>query len=118
MEPQYGVVKDKKWGKEFWIVNCEKFCGKILSFEEGKKCSFHYHKIKEEVFFLLSGKMTIWLSDGDDLEKAQVLTLNEGDIVHIKVGLRHRMLAEEESQLLEISTQHFEDDSYRIVESG
>jgi len=29
--------------------------------------------------------------------------------------LRHQMLALEDSELFEFSTQHFEDDSYRII---
>ena len=40
----------KGWGFEKWIVNCEKYCGKLLYFAKDKKCSWHYHKIKDEVF--------------------------------------------------------------------
>ena len=34
---------------------------------------------------------------------------------HVHKGLRHQMLALEDSELFEFSTQHFEDDSYRII---
>ncbi len=38
----------KGWGYEIWITNNEKYCGKLLCFEEGKKFSMHYHMIKDE----------------------------------------------------------------------
>ena len=45
----------KGWGYERWIVNCEEYCGKLLFFEKDKKCSWHYHVLKDEVFYLQSG---------------------------------------------------------------
>ena len=106
---------DKGWGWERWIVNKEEYCGKLLFFNKGKKCSWHYHKIKDEVFYLQSGKMTVKFSKEDDLELAQEITLNPGDNFHVKIGLRHQMIAIENSELFEFSTQHFESDSYRIM---
>ena len=57
----------KGWGHEKWIVNNDEYCGKLLFFEEGKRCSWHYHKIKDETFYLQSGKLfcitetlTVW----------------------------------------------------------
>ena len=39
----------KGWGFEKWIVNKPEYCGKLLYFVKGKRCSWHYHKIKDEV---------------------------------------------------------------------
>ena len=105
----------KGWGYEKWIVNKEEYCGKLLFFEKNKKCSFHYHKIKDEVFYLQSGKLIVKYSDGDNLNKSEELIMNPGDNFHIYIGLRHQMIALEDSELFEFSTQHFEDDSYRII---
>jgi len=105
----------KGWGHEEWIVNSDKYCGKILRFEKGKRCSWHYHKIKDEVFYLLSGKLTLKVSHEDSLDEAQTLTLEKGESFHVKTGVRHQMIALEDSELLEVSTQHFEDDSCRII---
>ena len=58
----------KGWGFEKWIVNNEKYCGKLLYFAKGKKCSWHYHKIKDEVFYIQSGKILVKFSDQDDIE--------------------------------------------------
>ena len=106
---------DKGWGWERWIVNKEEYCGKLLFFEAGKRCSWHYHKIKDEVFYLQSGKMLVKYSDHDNLDEADEIILNAGDNFYIYTGLRHQMIALEDSELFEFSTQHFDEDSYRIV---
>ena len=106
------------WGWERWIVNCEEYCGKLLFFEEGKRCSWHYHKIKDEVFYLQSGKMIVKYSEEDDVEQAEELILNAGDNFHVYRGLRHQMIALEDSELFEFSTQHFDSDSYRIIKGN
>ena len=53
MKPKY---HKKGWGYELWIHNDTDYCGKLLFFEKGKRCSFHYHKKKTETFYLQSGK--------------------------------------------------------------
>ena len=105
---------DKGWGWERWICNGPEYCGKLLFFNKGKKCSWHVHRLKDEVFYLQSGKMLVKYSDGDDISQAQELILNPGDNFHVYRGLRHRMIALEDSELFEFSTQHFDSDSYRI----
>ena len=105
----------KGWGWERWIVNCEEYCGKLLFFNKNKRCSWHYHKLKDEVFYLQSGKMIVYYSDADKIENAEQLILNAGDNFHVYTGLRHQMVALEDSELFEFSTQHFDSDSYRIL---
>ena len=104
----------KGWGWEDWIANSEKYCGKLLYFKKDKRCSFHYHKIKDEVFYLQSGKLIVKFSDNDDLTKADEVVMLPGDSFHVYIGLRHQMIALEDSELFEFSTEHFEEDSYRI----
>ena len=41
-------IVEKGWGRETWLHNDEKYCGKILFFNAGKKCSLHYHKLKSK----------------------------------------------------------------------
>lgn len=105
----------KGWGFEKWIVNNENYCGKILYFVKGKKCSWHYHEIKDEVFYIQSGKILLKYHGSDDIESANTLVLERGDKFHVYVGLRHQMIALEDTELFEFSTQHFEDDSYRVI---
>lgn len=105
----------KGWGYEKWIVNNQLYCGKLLYFDENKKCSFHFHKIKTETFYLQSGLIKVLHSLGDNISQAEAVVLKPGDSFHVPVGLRHQMIAMENSELFEFSTQHFEEDSYRIV---
>ena len=94
----------KGWGWERWIVNCPEYCGKLLFFNKGKRCSWHYHKIKDEVFYLQS-----------DIREASQIILNPGEKFHVATGLRHQMVALEDSELFEFSTEHFDSDSHRII---
>ena len=106
----------KGWGFEKWIVNCEEYCGKLLYFVKGKCCSWHYHKLKDEVFYVQSGKILVKYSDyTDKLDLADEIVLGPGDNFHVYRGLRHQMIALEDTELFEFSTQHFDSDSYRII---
>ena len=105
----------KGWGYEKWIVNKSEYCGKILFFAKGKKCSWHYHKLKDEVFYINSGKLLVSYSYEDDLSNATEVILEEGDNFHVEVGMRHQMTELEDTQMFEFSTQHFDSDSYRVI---
>ena len=105
---------DKGWGYEKWIVNKSEYCGKLLFFNKGKRCSWHFHKLKDEVFYLQSGRLLVKYSDQNNVEKAEEIILNPGENFHVYRGLRHQMFALEDSELFEFSTQHFDSDSYRI----
>ena len=51
----------------------------------------------------------------DEPEKPFENLLTAGDVFEVPVGRRHQMIALEDCELFEFSTQHFEDDSYRVV---
>jgi len=105
----------KGWGRELWIVNTKGYCGKILEFDSGKRCSFHYHLLKDETFYLQEGSIELILSWEDDLETANKIMLLPGHKYHIPQGLRHQIIAHESSKLFEFSTTHYESDSYRVI---
>jgi mannose-6-phosphate isomerase-like protein (cupin superfamily) len=107
-------IHQKGWGYEEWIYNGE-YCGKILVFEKGKKCSWHFHKIKDETFYVQSGSFLIKYSIQDDLALADEVILTQGQALRIPPQLRHQIIALESSKLFEISTHHVESDSYRLV---
>ena len=86
-----------------------------MFFNKGKRCSWHVHRLKDEVFYLQSGRMLVKYSDNDDIEKASEVTLEPGQNFHVYRGLRHQMIALEDSELFEFSTQHFDSDSYRLI---
>ena len=101
---------EKVWGKEVWICNTLLYCGKILHLKKGYRCSIHHHEIKDEVFYILKGRVYLEV-DGEKY------TMEVGDAIRITPGLRHRFTGILNSEILEVSTQHFEDDSYRTTQS-
>ena len=108
-------IVPKGWGYEKWIVNNDEQCGKLLHFIKGKKCSWHYHKLKDETFYLQEGKLLVKYSDNDNLDEANEVVLERGDKFHVYRGLRHQMFAMEDTDMFEFSTQHFDSDSHRII---
>ena len=109
------AINPKGWGYEKWIVNKDEYCGKLLHIIKGKKCSWHYHKLKDETFYLQEGKILLKYSDEDNIEQSKELILERGDKFHVYRGLRHQMFALEDTDLFEFSTQHFDNDSYRVI---
>ena len=59
--------------------------------------------------------MLLYYGDTDSLEGAKDKVLVPGDSFHVYRGLRHQMIAIEPSELFEFSTQHFDEDSYRVM---
>lgn len=122
----------KGWGYELWVVNGEDYCGKELVLYEGKKCSIHYHKIKKETFYVIDGEMAVELYERPfEVEEDLVSTLEElhgtgqlesktvmmlsGDSLTIDPYTPHRFVGlAPKTRFIEFSTQHFEEDSYRI----
>lgn len=112
-EKKYNFPKivSKVWGEEIWICNKFKYCGKILTLKKGFRCSLHTHKIKDESFYILDGKVLMEVG-------TEIQTMKEGDVVHILPKVYHRFTGLEDSRIIEISTLHFDSDSYRKELSG
>lgn len=106
----------KGWGYEDWLVNKDLYCGKLLFFKKGKRCSWHYHELKDETFYVHKGSIELTFGWDDDLYSLNTrkIVLEVGDTFHIPIGMRHRMKGIEDTELFEFSTQHFDEDSYRI----
>ena len=109
---------EKGWGHELWIHNNSQYCGKLLVFtNEGSRFSMHYHMIKNETWYIQKGAFEFhWI----DTETATLHKdiLNIGDSVYIERGKPHQLIAlEPESIVFEVSTEHFDSDSYRIYKN-
>jgi mannose-6-phosphate isomerase-like protein (cupin superfamily) len=101
---------DKVWGSEEWIANTDKYCGKILNLNKGYRCSLHYHKNKDETFYILDGEVLIELGDERKM-------LKKGDSIRVLPGVKHRFTGLKKSKIIEFSTHHEETDSYRDTQS-
>jgi mannose-6-phosphate isomerase-like protein (cupin superfamily) len=105
-------VVPKVWGEEHWIVNRE-YCGKKMVLRRGYRCSLHLHRIKDEVFYVISGRILLELGDGERV-------MGPGDFQHVPPGVEHRFWGLEDAEIIEFSTHHEDEDSYRVPgqESG
>lgn len=103
----------KGWGKEYWLNNDEAFCTKLLEFEEGKQCSLHYHIIKKELFYVVSGLFELIRIDPTNA-KETVDILKSGDFLVINPGIAHQIKCSKGGVILECSTLHKENDSFRV----
>src|SRR6266446_3782731 len=108
-------VVPKGWGREVWIANNERYCGKVLEINQGKKCSLHFHKLKTESFFLRRGRLKVRIKESAESATLEEFELAAGDCMDIPPGLVHQMEAIEDAELFEFSTQHFDSDSHRLV---
>lgn len=115
LEPIFSKLQkhQKGWGEEYWITNNEKYCGKILRFNKGAEFSMHYHIKKEETWCVTQGQLMMRYFDLTNADKKECI-LNIGDVVHLKPNIPHKLIALEDSVVFEVSTQHFEEDSYRV----
>jgi len=106
---------EKKWGHELWIHNDSQYCGKLLVFTySGNKFSMHYHMLKNETWYVQEGAFQFDWIDTETAERCYT-QLQKGDVVYIEKGLPHQLTAlTDNSIVFEVSTQHFDEDSYRI----
>jgi mannose-6-phosphate isomerase-like protein (cupin superfamily) len=103
----------KKWGSEVIVHNDDEFCGKILRLNKGAKFSMHFHIKKKETWYVTSGTFLLtYIDTRDATEKER--ELNVGDIIEIERGDPHQLFCFTGGEIFEVSTRHFDDDSYRI----
>ena len=110
-----GVVQ-KGWGYELiWATN-DKYCGKIMVFEKaGTKFSMHFHKEKDETWFVNSGQFKVRYIDTKDAMLYEK-DLIEGDVWHNPPLQPHQLEAlEDSSSITEVSTPDSVEDNYRIA---
>lgn len=118
----------KKWGDEVWVANSDKYCGKILNINKDGFCSYHYHKLKDEVLLVIKGRIQFFYcyeqvpdtGDAhchDSLMFYESMVLVPGQAWHVPPFHAHQFLALEDSKIVEFSTQHFDSDSYRVATS-
>lgn len=108
-------IVSKEWGHEEWIVNKPAYCGKKLVFKAGYQCSMHHHKIKDETFYIQSGRMILEIEYNG---KSSTRIMTPGDTAHIVPNMWHRLSAIDNAEVIEFSTFHMEEDSYRRTSSG
>lgn len=101
------TIVDKPWGHELiWAVT-DRYVGKILHVKAGEALSLQYHRVKDETIMVLSGRLRFeFFAEGDPPSSCE---LGPREPFHIAPGLRHRMIAVEDTDVLEVSTTELND---------
>jgi len=105
---------EKPWGYELIWAKTNDYVGKILHIKKGHKLSLQYHRVKEETIMVSTGKMLFVIED--DHGQMQEVELSAGQAHHVAVGRKHRMIAIEDCDVFEVSTNHL-DDVVRLEDS-
>jgi len=106
-------IVPKGWGKEIIFVNNDEYCGKLLCFEKDKKFSMHYHIKKKETWYVSKGKfILIWVETDTGTTHTEYLKV--GDVITNERGEPHQLIALEDSEVFEVSTKHYDEDSFRM----
>jgi mannose-6-phosphate isomerase-like protein (cupin superfamily) len=93
---------DKPWGNELIWALTDRYCGKLITIETGRRLSLQYHEQKDEALLVLSGRLLLHIED--DAGEMTSRELGAGDAAHVAVGRRHRFEALERVELVEVST--------------
>jgi len=106
-------IVPKGWGKEIIFVNNDEYCGKLLCFEKDKKFSMHYHLKKKETWYVSKGSfILIWVDTLSGTTYTEYLKV--GDVITNERGEPHQLIALEDAEVFEVSTKHYDDDSFRM----
>lgn len=103
------ITIKKVWGSEEIIVNNSFYCGKILNLFARYRCSIHWHNVKTETFYILSGLVLMELEN----YQSEPFIMHPGDSIDIMPQMKHRFTGLLDSKIIEFSSQDFPEDSYR-----
>ena len=92
---------EKPWGYELIFAHTDRYVGKILHIDKGRKLSRQYHRVKDESLTVLHGILGLELGAPPDVERRLV---REGDAFHVAPGTVHRFVAVETCDLIGVST--------------
>jgi mannose-6-phosphate isomerase len=98
---------EKPWGHELLWAHTDRYVGKILVIEAGKRLSLQRHLVKDESILVTSGRLRLTLED--ESGTIQVEELGPGEHRHVPTGRIHRYEAIERTELMEVSTPELDD---------
>lgn len=105
---------EKGWGHEYIFATNDLYCGKLLKFNQGSKFSMHFHKDKDETWYVLNGKFIVKLINTISAEIYE-RELNQGDTWRNQPLMIHQLICIEEGTIIEVSTSDSVEDNYRVA---
>jgi quercetin dioxygenase-like cupin family protein len=107
IESGAGRRVEKPWGHELIWVHTDRYVGKILVIEAGRRLSLQRHLAKDESIYVTAGRLRLYLED--DEGTVRVEELGPGEFRRVPTGRIHRYEAIERCELMEVSTPELDD---------
>ena len=98
----------KPWGEELIWALTDRYCGKIITIETGRRLSLQYHERKDESWYVQAGRAKLELGSSGDAVLNEVV-IGAGEAFHYPPGTLHRVSALEDTTILEVSTPELDD---------
>lgn len=114
MEKCTKEIVPKGWGHEEIWANTYGYAGKILHFNEGAKFSMHFHKIKDETWYVLEGKFRLRVIDTNDATVNEI-DLDVGDVWRNNPLVPHQLICLQVGKIIEVSTHDSKTDNFRVM---
>jgi mannose-6-phosphate isomerase len=97
----------KPWGSELWFAHTDRYAGKILRVRAGCRLSVQFHEEKDEISYVLSGRVIV--SQGDSADQLTARELGPGESWRNQPRIVHTLEAVEDAEIIEVSTPQLED---------
>jgi len=85
----------KIWGNNTEIFQNESTSVNVLNLIKGGTCSYHYHRFKANIFYVISGKFKVRTEIGETI-------LHPGDSCKIPPMLKHQFESMKKSIVIEV----------------
>lgn len=93
---------EKPWGREIWWAVTDRYAAKILEVRAGHALSLQFHQRKMESLLFRRGRGKLQLGD-------EFMPIREGLAVTILPGVLHKIVADSELEIFEVSTPELDD---------
>ena len=107
MPPEVDRRVPKPWGHELIWTQTERYVGKLIVIEAGKRLSLQKHVRKDESILVIAGRMVLSLENADG--SIEQIEMGPGDHRRVPTGRIHRFEAIELTELVEVSTPELDD---------
>lgn len=97
----------KPWGHELIWAHTDRYVGKVLVIEAGRRLSLQKHEVKDEAIYVLSGRLLLLLEDDEGVLRSE--EIGPGAHRRVQTGRIHRYEAIERCELMEVSTPELDD---------
>jgi sialic acid synthase SpsE/quercetin dioxygenase-like cupin family protein len=101
----YGIEKFSEWGATIINIVNREYCKKLLILLPGQQHPLHNHHRKEETFNVLAGDLQLTLNGAESIVKP-------GEMVTVERHMAHAFSSKTGTIFEELSTTHFNDDSF------